>query len=151
MIEAIQLDFEMLEHAAGAPKIQCKDDACHDVEATEETILGSLANQHTQILMPLGFKVNIPAGYKLCIVPRSGLAYKHGITIPNSPGQIDSKYKDEVKVILRIAEGFPSLHIKKGDRIAQIYLEKVQPMAVNIVETIDTTDDRGGGFGHTGR
>ena len=100
-------------------------------------------------LIPTGIAVSIPQGYELQIRPRSGLAIKHGITLLNTPGTIDSDYRGEIKIIL-INLSNENFIVKHGDRIAQMVLNKVERINFEIVETLDETDRGSGGFGSTG-
>jgi len=100
-------------------------------------------------LVSTGWAVAIPDGYELQVRPRSGLASKHGITLVNSPGTIDSDYRGEVKIAL-INLGKKTFSIKRGDRIAQIVLARVTRASICEVKALDTTGRGAGGFGHTG-
>ena len=101
-------------------------------------------------LIPTGLSIAIPAGYEAQIRPRSGLALKHGISIPNSPGTIDADYRGPLGVIL-INHGSTEFHITHGDRIAQIIFAPVIQATWEPVETLDETTRGVGGFGSTGR
>ena len=96
-----------------------------------------------------GFAVAIPDGYEIQVRPRSGLAFKHGITVPNTPGTIDSDYRGELKVLL-INHGEESFAIERGDRIAQLVLAPVTQAAWQEVDELDETTRGEGGFGSTG-
>lgn len=100
-------------------------------------------------LIPTGFAMALPAGYEAQIRPRSGLAYKHGVTCLNTPGTIDADYRGEVKVLL-INHGQSAFTIERGERIAQMVIAPVtQPEFAPVTELSDTA--RGtGGFGSTG-
>ncbi len=113
---------------------------------TEETVLAPGA----RVLIPTGVSIAVPAGYEAQLRPRSGLALRHGIVLPNSPGTIDSDYRGEVKVIL-CNLGEEPFTVKRGDRIAQLVIAPV--VYAEWVETTDLDDtQRGaGGFGHSGR
>lgn len=101
-------------------------------------------------LVPTGFAMALPDGFEAQIRPRSGLAVKHGIGIINTPGTIDADYRGEVKIGL-INLGPETVTIKRGDRIAQMVIQKVWRARVNVVDRLDETDRSTGGFGHTGR
>ena len=101
-------------------------------------------------LVPTGFAMALPAGFEAQIRPRSGLAVKHGLSIVNAPGTIDADYRGEVKIAL-INLGPKPVTIQRGDRIAQMVIQKVYHARINIVEQLDGTDRSVGGFGHTGR
>ena len=100
-------------------------------------------------LISTGIKIMIPEGYEGQVRPRSGLALKHGITVLNSPGTIDSDYRGIVKVIL-INLGEEKFIIQRGDRIAQLVIQKIFFPNFEIVETLDKTKRGEGGFGHSG-
>jgi len=101
-------------------------------------------------LVPAGFAMALPDGFEAQIRPRSGLAVKHGITIINAPGTIDADYRGEVKVAL-INLGQEAVTLKRGDRIAQMVIQQVCQVRINVVEQLNDTDRSVGGFGHTGR
>lgn len=96
-----------------------------------------------------GLAVAIPEGFEIQVRPRSGLALKHGISVPNTPGTIDSDYRGELKVIL-INLGDEPFAIARGDRIAQLVLAPVVQAAWDEVDELDATDRGEGGFGSTG-
>lgn len=100
-------------------------------------------------LVPTGLFIEIPFGYEAQVRPRSGLALKHGITVPNSPGTIDSDYRGEIKVILMNLSKEPFI-IKDGERIAQLVIAKHEIAEWTQVQTLETTTRGEGGFGHTG-
>ena len=97
-----------------------------------------------------GFRVAIPDGYEIQVRPRSGLAFKHGITVPNTPGTIDSDYRGEIKVLL-INHGTEPFPIRRGDRIAQMMLAVCTVAEFDEVDELSDTDRGAGGFGSTGR
>jgi dUTP pyrophosphatase len=99
--------------------------------------------------VPSGFAVAIPEGYEIQVRPRSGLALKHGISVPNTPGTIDSDYRGELKVIL-INHGTEPFAIARGDRVAQLVLAPVTQASWDEVEELDDTARGAGGFGSTG-
>ena len=101
-------------------------------------------------LVATGLAIAIPAGWAGFVQPRSGLAFKHGVTVLNTPGLIDAGYRDELKVLLVNTDASTAYHVTRGDRIAQLVLLRVGQAAVLVGETLDG-DGRGGGFGHTGR
>lgn len=96
-----------------------------------------------------GLALAIPPGYEIQVRPRSGLALKHGISVPNSPGTIDSDYRGELKVIV-INHGSEAFAIARGDRVAQLVLAPVVQASWNVVTALDETDRGAGGFGSTG-
>ena len=102
-----------------------------------------------RILIGTGLATAIPRGYEIQVRPRSGLAVKHGITVVNSPGTIDSDYRGEIKIAL-INLGEKSFDINRGDRVAQLIVAPVIRARVELVEKLDSTLRGDGGFGHTG-
>lgn len=100
-------------------------------------------------LIPAGIKVEIPVGFEWQIRPRSGLAFRHGVTVLNSPGTIDSDYRGPVGVVL-INHGSEPFTVNRGDRIAQAVLAAVEPVSMQIVSDLTETVRGEGGFGHTG-
>lgn len=101
-------------------------------------------------LIPTGFHIEIPEGFEMQIRPRSGLALKHGISLPNTPGTIDSDYRGPLGVIL-INLGDAPVTIAHGDRIAQAVIAPVVQARFEIAESLSETDRGQGGFGSTGR
>jgi dUTP pyrophosphatase len=100
-------------------------------------------------LIPTGFAMSMPSELEAQIRPRSGLAFKHGITVLNSPGTIDADYRGEVKVLL-INLGQESFTIERNDRIAQMVLQLVPEVELDLVSELTETERGSGGFGHTG-
>ncbi len=100
-------------------------------------------------LVPTGVAVALPAGFEFQVRPRSGLAYRHGITVLNTPGTVDADYRGEIKVVLANL-GAESFRIERGLRIAQMVLARVEVIEWDMVEKLDGTDRGEGGFGHTG-
>lgn len=117
-----------------------------DLRASESCVIAPGA----RALVPTGIRLAIPCGYEAQIRPRSGLALKHGVALPNSPGTIDADYRGEVKVIL-INLGDEPFVVEPGDRIAQMVFAPVTRVAWCEVETLDATERGEGGFGSTGR
>src|ERR1700760_157338 len=100
-------------------------------------------------LIPTGLHIELPEGFEAQIRPRSGLAYKHGISIVNSPGTIDADYRGEIKVLL-INLSTEHFEINTGDRIAQMIVARHEKVIWNEVEVLNETDRGAGGYGHTG-
>lgn len=117
-----------------------------DLRASESCVIAPGA----RALVPTGIRLAIPCGYEAQIRPRSSLALKHGVALPNSPGTIDADYRGEVKVIL-INLGDEPFVVEPGDRIAQMVFAPVTRVAWCEVETLDATERGEGGFGSTGR
>jgi dUTP pyrophosphatase len=102
-------------------------------------------------LIPTGIAFALPPGYAGFVQPRSGLALRHGITCLNTPGLIDSGYRDELKVLLVNLDPSEAFDIARGDRIAQLVVQAVARVAWEPVEELPSSERGAGGFGHTGR
>ena len=111
---------------------------------------GTVLKSGQHMLLPTGLRMAIPVGYEGQVRPRSGLAYKNGVTVLNSPGTIDSDYRGPLGVIL-INHGAEDFKVNHGDRIAQIVFAPITQLAFEPVETLDETHRGSGGFGSTGR
>jgi dUTP pyrophosphatase len=107
-------------------------------------------NSLERVLIPTGLYIALPTGAEAQIRPRSGLAYKHGLTVLNSPGTIDADYRGEVKVLLVNLSNEPFI-IRNGERIAQMVVAKHERVEWSLVEELDETVRGAGGFGHTGK
>jgi len=103
-----------------------------------------------RVLVPTGLHIELPIGYEAQIRPRSGLAYKHGISIVNSPGTIDADYRGEIKVLL-INLSDTDFVVNNGDRIAQMVIAKHETISWESVEELSDTARGEGGYGHTGK
>ncbi len=117
-----------------------------------------LAPAGGRALVPTGIAVAIPHGWAGFVLPRSGLALHHGVSVVNAPGLIDAAYRGELKVVLLNTDPAAPFRIERGDRIAQLVVQRVEEVAWTPVGSFDELDedagggaDRGGGFGHTGR
>jgi len=113
---------------------------------SEDLVLDSFE----RILVPTGLYIELPLGYEAQIRPRSGLALKHGITVLNSPGTIDSDYRGEICIIL-INLSQTSFTIKNGERISQMIISKHEKVSFIDVNHLESTERGSGGFGHTGK
>lgn len=145
------IGFLRLPHGAdiALPEYETAGSAGMDLRAAiaeDETLT---INAGERILVPTGFIFEIPRGFEVQIRPRSGLAFKHGITCLNTPGTIDSDYRGEVKVILANL-GQEAFEITRGMRIAQMIVAPVVQATVKEVDAISETDRGDGGFGSTG-
>jgi dUTP pyrophosphatase len=146
-LPAITIRLKRLPHGEGLllPAYATSGAAGMDVVAAEE--LDLMPGQRHAVAT--GFAMAIPEGYEVQVRPRSGLALKHGITVPNTPGTIDSDYRGELKVIL-INHGDAPFPIRRGDRIAQLVAAPVQQARFSEVDDLDETQRGAGGFGSTG-
>jgi dUTP pyrophosphatase len=122
-------------------------DAGLDLYAREDAVIPARGGR---LLMPTGVAVAIPHGYMGLAVPRSGLALKHGITLVNTPGIIDSGYRGELKVVMINTDPEHDYEVKRGDRVAQLIISRYDNVTWTEVSVLSGFD-RGGGFGHSGR
>lgn len=113
---------------------------------TEEIVIKPMQ----RVLVPTGLHIELPVGYEAQIRPRSGLAYKHGISIVNSPGTIDADYRGEIKVLL-INLSDVNFVVNNGDRIAQMVIAKHETITWEAAEELSDTARGEGGYGHTGK
>jgi dUTP diphosphatase len=118
-----------------------------DLLAREDAVVGAAGGR---ALVPTGIAVAVPSGHAGFVVPRSGLALRHGISVVNAPGLIDSAYRGEVMVILLNTDPTADYQVHRGDRIAQLVVQRVDEVGWEVVDELDG-HDRGGGFGHSGR
>lgn len=141
--------FEKLHHGADLPLPSYESEAAAGMDLRAAVNDPLTIKPGERKLVPTGFKMALPAGYEAQIRPRSGLAYKHGITMLNSPGTIDSDYRGEVKV-LAINHGEEDFSITHGDRIAQMVIAPVSRATIRESQSLDETERNLGGFGSTG-
>ena len=147
MIDPVAVQVKRLPHGEGLalPAYATSGAAGMDVLAAEDVTLPP-GVRHA---VATGLALAIPPGFEIQVRPRSGLALKHGITVPNTPGTIDSDYRGELKVIL-INHGSEDFPISRGDRVAQLVLAPVVQAAWAEVDELDETQRGAGGFGSTG-
>ncbi|MGZ3233365.1 MAG: dUTP diphosphatase [Croceibacterium sp.] len=145
--EGVAVQIKRLPHGEGLdlPRYATAGAAGMDVLSAEDVTLAPGARH----AVATGLAVAIPPGYEIQVRPRSGLALKHGIGVPNTPGTIDSDYRGELKVIL-INHGGEPFAIHRGDRIAQLVLAPVTLAEWDEVAELDDTARGAGGFGSTG-
>lgn len=146
----LNLQVQRLPHAEGLGLPRYKTDGAAGMDlmaAISDTL--TLAPSE-RVAVPTGLAVAIPEGYEAQVRPRSGLAFRHGLTILNAPGTIDSDYRGEIKVLL-INLGADHVRIERGMRIAQMVLAPVCRASLDLVDTLDETGRGDGGFGSTGR
>jgi dUTP pyrophosphatase len=123
-----------------------EDDAGLDLYAAEAATI----DPGGRVLVSTGIALAIPSGYAGFVLPRSGLALRHGVTLLNTPGLIDSGYRGEIKVLL-VNHDRSAATIARGDRIAQLVIQRVEPTELLEVEELPASDRGTGGFGSTGR
>lgn len=142
-----ELQILRLDADLPLPRPAHPGDAGMDLYAAEDVVLSPGARAAVRT----GIALAIPEGYAAFVVPRSGLAAKHGIGVVNGPGLIDAGYRGEVKVLLVNHDPDEQFVVTRGDRIAQLVLHKVQDMAVREVSELPASARGEGGFGSTGR
>jgi len=152
MTSAITVQVQRLPHAEGLalPAYQSAHAAGLDLLAAvpEDTPLTMQPGQRA--LVPTGLMIAVPPGHEAQVRPRSGLAFKHGVTVLNSPGTVDADYRGEVSVLL-INHGDEPFMIRRGERIAQLVIAAVTQANLVVVAALPSTDRGSGGFGSTGR
>lgn len=140
----LKIDLELVDGGV-APEYQTSGAAGMDLRCIEAFELKPMERKAVRT----GLKIALPVGYEAQVRPRSGLALKHGISMVNSPGTIDSDYRGEIHVIL-INLGQDIVRFENGDRVAQLVVAPVTKAEWNLVTTLDQTDRGIGGFGSTG-
>ena len=151
MSNDVRISVEFLPHGEGLPlpKYQTAGSAGLDLAAALADDAPLTIKPGDRILMPTGMKIALPSGYEAQIRPRSGLALKHGITVLNAPGTIDSDYRGEVMALM-INLGSAPHTFRRGDRIAQLVVQTVARAEPARVDTLDASERGDDGFGSTG-
>jgi dUTP pyrophosphatase len=142
----LPIDIVQLDPGLPLPAYAHPGDAGLDLYAT---IDAEVAAGGHRTLVPTGIAIAIPIGYCGLVLPRSGLALRHGVTVVNAPGLIDAAYRGEIKVVLLNTDPAADYHVARGDRVAQLVIQRVESVDWNVVSSLDG-HDRGGGFGHSG-
>jgi dUTP pyrophosphatase len=141
-VPIVQLDPDL-----PLPEYAHDGDAGLDLHAREDALLAAGGGR---ALVPTGISIAVPMGHGGFVVPRSGMALKHGISVVNGPGLIDAAYRGEVKVVLVNTDPDHDYRVHRGDRVAQLVIQRVETVSWQVVDSLEGID-RGGGFGHTGR
>lgn len=143
------MDIQIVNHSNNPlPEFATIDSAGMDLRAHLEEAVTLLPGERR--LIPTGLHIALPPGLEAQVRPRSGLAYKHGITVLNSPGTIDADYRGDVGVIL-VNHGQEAFVVAPGDRIAQLVVARYETFTWTPVETLEETARGEGGFGHSGK
>ncbi len=142
----MKLKIQILDKEIPCPKYAHEGDAGLDLCSAINTTLKPFERK----LIPTGIRIALPAGYAGFVQPRSGLAINYGITLLNTPGLIDSGYRGEIKVILINLDPKNTFEIKKGDKICQLVILKVENATLIFQEKLDESDRGERGFGSTG-
>lgn len=146
IMDQVPVPVKRLDPSLEMPEYAYAGDAGLDLRAAEDAVLAPFERK----MVPCGIAVAIPQGHAGFVLPRSGLAAKHGISIVNAPGLIDSNYRGELKVILVNLDPENEFSVSRGDRIAQLVIMAVPVVALQEVESLDETDRGSGGFGSSG-
>ena len=145
-MDNISIPVKRLDDELEMPAYAYVGDAGLDLRSTEDAVLQPFERR----IIPCGIALAIPRGHAGFVLPRSGLAAKHGVSIVNAPGLIDSDYRGEIKVILINLDANESFVVSRGDRIAQLVVLEVPPVDLVEVEQLDETIRGAGGFGSSG-
>jgi len=142
----VEILITVLDDAVSIPAYAHPGDAGVDLQSRVDVTL----EPGERALVPTGIAIALPAGYAAFVHPRSGLANKHGIGMVNAPGTIDAGYRGEIGVLLINHDLRESFTIKAGERIAQLVVQKVEPVRFHVVERLPGSHRGEGGFGSTG-
>jgi dUTP pyrophosphatase len=144
----VAIPVQRLDSDLTLPSYAKSGDAGADLVSNEDV---TLAPGGGRALIGTGIAIAIPLGYAGFVQPRSGLALRHGVTCLNTPGLIDSGYRDELKVLLINTDPSEPYEVRRGDRIAQLVIKSVEEVVWEEVDALDETKRGRGGFGHSGR
>lgn len=144
--ETIELAIERLDPSVELPSYAYGGDAGLDLRANEDVTL----MPHERRLVSTGLAVAIPEGYAGFVQPRSGLALRSGLSMANTPGLVDSHYRGELKICAVNLDNERPIHIERGERIAQLVIQRVPVVRLMEVDKLDETDRGSGGFGSSG-
>jgi dUTP pyrophosphatase len=145
-LQTLNIEITLLKPNANMPKYMHEGDAGLDLTSAENISIKPL----THSLIHCGFSIAIPQGYCGLVLPRSGLAAKHGITVLNTPGLIDSGYRGEICVILYNTSTNTTFDVKTGDRIAQLLIMNYPYVNLDAISSLDDTSRGSQGFGSSG-
>lgn len=142
----LTVNIKRLDLSVELPTYAYEGDAGLDLRSNETIDI----HPFERVLIPTGLAIALPDGYAGFVQPRSGMALKRGLTIANTPGLIDAHYRGELKVIAVNIDAHETIHIERGERIAQLVIQRVPVVHLNEVEELDKTDRGYGGFGSSG-
>ncbi len=138
-----------LDHGRGLPLPERASEGSAGLDLRAALVEALTLEPGERELVPTGLVLEIPAGWEGQIRPRSGLAVRHGLTVLNAPGTVDSDYRGEVRVLL-VNHGREPIVLRRGDRVAQLVISRVAPVELLEAENLEPTRRGGGGFGSTG-
>ena len=144
----VEVPLVRLDGDLALPAYARAGDAAVDLVARDDVLLAAGGGR---AVVPTGVAVAIPVGYAGLVLPRSGLAAGHGVTLLNAPGLIDSGYRGELRVVLVNTDPDADYQVSRGDRVAQLLVQAVEAVAFTPVDVLPASERGSGGFGHTGR
>ena len=142
----LTVNIKRLDPSVELPSYAYEGDAGLDLRANADVDIAP----HERALIPTGLAIALPDGYAGFVQPRSGMALKRGLSIANTPGLIDAHYRGELKVIAVNLDPHETIHIERGERIAQLVIQAVPVVQLVEVDELDETDRGAGGFGSSG-
>ena len=145
-LDRVAVRIKRLDKSVQIPSYAYEGDAGLDLRANDDTTI----EPHCRVLVPTGLAIALPEGYAGFVQPRSGMALKLGLSIANTPGLIDSHYRGELKIICINLDPKEAIHIERGERIAQLVIQRVPIVDLVEVDELDETDRGTGGFGSSG-
>jgi dUTP pyrophosphatase len=143
----VRIEIQRLDPELPLPARQHATDAGYDLVAAVDVELAPGA----RALVPTGIAVAIPPGYAGFVQPRSGLAIRDGVSIVNTPGLVDSGYRGELQVVLVNLDRHATFTARRGERIAQLVIQRIESIEWDVVDALDATDRGAGGHGSTGQ
>ena len=146
MSDSLHVRYKPLEGFSGTLSYAHEGDAGFDLRATHDAIIEPLSRATVRC----GFAIEVPEGHGGLVIPRSGLASKHGIAVLNAPGLVDSGYRGEVMVVLHNTDAHNPFRVEKGDRIAQMSIVAMPQVSLVESDALDETQRGSGGFGSSG-
>src|SRR3954451_16202520 len=144
----VDLPLVRLDPDLPLPAYAREGDAGADLLARGDVLLRAGGGR---AMVPTGVAVAIPVGHAGLVLPRSGLARRHGVTVLNAPGLIDAGYRGELTVLLVNTDALADYTVHRGDRVAQLVVVAVEQVTVRVLDELPPSDRGSGGFGHTGR
>ena len=145
-LDRVAVRIKRLDKSVQIPSYAYEGDAGLDLRANDDMTI----EPHCRVLVPTGLAIALPEGYAGFVQPRSGMALKLGLSIANTPGLIDSHYRGELKIICINLDPKEAIHIERGERIAQLVIQRVPIVDLVEVDELDETDRGTGGFGSSG-
>lgn len=144
----IRIPIQCLDPDLPLPAYAHPGDGGADLRAREDVLLAAGGGR---AMVPTGIAIALPAGHAGFVLPRSGLALRHGVTCVNTPGLVDSGYRGEIKVVLINTDPHTDYQVSRGDRIAQLVVQPVEQAHFAVVDELPDSTRAGGGFGSSGR